>query len=238
MHGLSTYLSSRIRAAGHQYCQDIMSMTELTWIKFLKHLYGEVTMYTIYWGLAKFRFGANLPTPDCLSRVARLMMQETTGDPSVLSAACANDPHVPDRILRHYAHCWWDPFDISKNWDGQIATIIKVYRSQIRHMAPAPIPPLVTAHLSDLATEALLECLRSLKTSRTMLDLDTTETLKEVGRTMLLINRVQPLISQVKAEEAEQAEVLMTSNISEAAGVSTEAAAELLRLSKHSDCSM
>ncbi|KAH6885672.1 hypothetical protein BKA70DRAFT_1030321, partial [Coprinopsis sp. MPI-PUGE-AT-0042] len=222
------YLSSRVRAAGHQYCQDVMSMTELTRIKFAKHLYGEVTMYTLYWGLAKFRFGASLPTPDCLSRVARLIMQDATGDPSVLSAACANDPYVPDRILRHYAHCWWDPFDISKNWDGQIDTIIKVYRSQLRHMAPAPIPPLVTAHLSDLATEALAECLRSLRTSRAMLDLDTTETLKEIGHTMLLVNRVQSLIMQVKAEEASQANVLMTAQISEAAGLSSEAAAELL----------
>jgi hypothetical protein len=160
------------------------------------------------------------------------MMQEVAADSSILAAACAEDPHVPDRILRVYDYCWWKPFDISKNWDGRIDTIINTYRSQIRHMAPLPIPPLVSAHLADLAMDQLAECLRSLKASRTTLDLDTTATLKEMTRTMLLINRIKDLLARVKAEEAAQAEVLMSSTISTAAGISSEEALELLRQAK------
>ncbi|KAH6905377.1 hypothetical protein BKA70DRAFT_1108101 [Coprinopsis sp. MPI-PUGE-AT-0042] len=233
LHGLSMYLSSRIRAAGNQYCMDVLSMKEETRVKFIRHFYGEVTMFTMYWGLAKFKFGSNLPTPDCLSRVARLMIQDGTGDPSVLSAACAPDPYLPDRILRHYHYCWWDPFDVTKNWDGRVDTIVKVYCVQSRLMAPTPIPPLATAHLSDLATEELANCLRSMKVTRAMLDLDTTETLKEVGRTMLLINRLQDLGAQVKAEEVAQAQALMTDRLAVAAGIAPEAAAELLKQSKN-----
>ncbi|KAH6880247.1 hypothetical protein BKA70DRAFT_1447534 [Coprinopsis sp. MPI-PUGE-AT-0042] len=205
LHGLSMYLSSRIRAAGNQYCMDVLSMKEETHVKFIRHFYGEVTMFTM------------------TEPVIRLCYP-----PLVLP-----DPYLPDRILRHYHYCWWDPFDITKNWDGRVDTIVKVYRVQSRLMAPTPIPPLATAHLSDLATEELANCLRSMKVTRAMLDLDTTETLKEVGRTMLLINRLQDLGAQVKAEEVAQAQALMTDRLAVAAGIAPEAAAELLKQSKN-----
>ncbi|KAH6907256.1 hypothetical protein BKA70DRAFT_1428228 [Coprinopsis sp. MPI-PUGE-AT-0042] len=185
-HGLTMYLSSRLRAAGHATAK---------------------TLFTLYWGLAKFRFGASLPIPDCLSKLARLMVEEGTGDPMLISAVCANDPHVPDRIIGFYYNCWWSPFDISKNWDGKEETIIKIYRLQARNMPPSPTP----AH-----------------PSRAMLDLDTTETLKEMTRTMMLINRLKGLLAQVKAEEAAQAELFAAASVAGATGLSAEAVAELL----------
>ncbi|KAH6893844.1 hypothetical protein BKA70DRAFT_1118507 [Coprinopsis sp. MPI-PUGE-AT-0042] len=227
-HGLTMYLSSRLRAAGHAYGQSVLSMTEATRLAFLKHLYGEVTLFTLYWGLAKFRFGASLPIPDCLSKLARLMVEEGTRDPMLISAVCANDPHVPDHIIGFYYNCWWLPFDISKNWDGKEETIIKIYRLQARNMPPSPTPPIVSSQLSDLATAELAECVRSLKASRAMLDLDTTETLKEMTRTMMLINRLKGLLAQVKAEEAAQAELFAAASVAGATGLSAEAVAELL----------
>jgi hypothetical protein len=40
-HSLSTYLSSRCRAAGYYYCQNILAMEEEMRVAFLKHLYSE-----------------------------------------------------------------------------------------------------------------------------------------------------------------------------------------------------
>ncbi|KAH6910866.1 hypothetical protein BKA70DRAFT_1424539 [Coprinopsis sp. MPI-PUGE-AT-0042] len=126
-HGLTMYLSSHLHTASHAYSQSGLSMTEATCLAFLKHLYGKVTLFTLYWGLAKFHFGTSLPIPNYLSKLACLMVEEGTGDPMLISAVCANDPQVPDCIIGFYYNCWWLPFDISKNWDGKEDTIIKIY---------------------------------------------------------------------------------------------------------------
>lgn len=186
-------------------------------------------LYTLYWGLAKFRFGASLQTPDCLSKLSRLMVQEQTGDPVFIASACMPDPHAADRILPFYYNSWWSPFDPSKNWDGREETIVKIYRLQAHSMPPPLVPPIVSTNLSDLATGELVECVRSLQSSRVMLDLDSTETLKQMTQTMMLIARLKALHTQVKAEEQAQVTALASSKVSEATGLTVEAAAELLR---------
>jgi hypothetical protein len=165
----------------------------------------------------------------------RLLLQNERGDSSVVSAACSNDPHVPDRILPFYYNCWWNPFNISKNWDGAIDNIIKIYCLQARHMAPVPNPPLVSSYLSDIATEALVNCIKSLKVSRAILDVDTTETLKEISQTMLLVNRTQSLLEKVKAKEEAQVQVFAAEKIAEAIGGSAASAAKLLEKAKNAD---
>jgi hypothetical protein len=40
--GFMNYLSSRVRAAGHQYAMDVLTMSESTRIAFITHLFGEV----------------------------------------------------------------------------------------------------------------------------------------------------------------------------------------------------
>jgi hypothetical protein len=241
-HGLSTYLSSRLRAAGNSYSREVLLISEENRIAFIKHLYAEVvriyfapchnhpphhsqSRYTTYWGLAKFKFGSTLPVPECLSALARLLLQNETGDASAVAAACANDPYVPDRILPHYYHRWWSPFDLSQNWDGSIDNMIKVYRLQARLMAPNPVPPLVSSYLSDLATEALIDCAKSLKLSRSILNIDSAETLKEMSRTMLLVNQTKVLLEKVRAEENAQARAFAVGQVAEAMGVTAEQAA-------------
>jgi hypothetical protein len=39
---MMNYLSSRVRAAGHQYAMDVLGMDETTRIQFITHLFGEV----------------------------------------------------------------------------------------------------------------------------------------------------------------------------------------------------
>jgi hypothetical protein len=186
-------------------------------------------MYTLYWELAKYHFGSTLTTPECLSDLAKLMVQQGSGDPSMIACACAPDPKFPDRILREYYNCWWAPFDLSKNWDGQIDTIIKVFRLQAKEMKPAPIPPILSSRLLDLATSELRGCLKSMKASCTVLEVDTEETLKEINHTMVLINRAQALLEQVKKEEAAQAQAFGTDRLAKATGLDAQAAAALLR---------
>jgi hypothetical protein len=156
------------------------------------------------------------------------MVQEGTGDPTLIACACAPDPAFPDRILRNYYNCWWSPFDLAKNWDGQIMTMIKIYRLQAKHMTPSPIPPVLNARLSDLATAELVGCLKSLKGSRAVLEIDTEETLKEINHTLLLINRAKGLLTQVKAEEAAQAETMAAERLAKATGLGAKEAADLL----------